>query len=235
VRDYRIRSKKGFGFTLIELLIVIAIILILISIALPNFLSAQTRARVTKVMGDERSVGLALESYRSDFKKFPVPKWAAGWDFLNGPLILLMGGLGVPPSQAGNTPYIGTLLTTPTKYIGSIPIDPFNTNMIPGPINPTVVYNGKRVPMGQLMSYWLPTKAGEMSKKSWVDAINISYQILTPTFSVLLESAGPDLEWWAHMGNANGGTGYQTFIYSPTNGISSEGQIVWIDGKGVPR
>ncbi|MBW7937580.1 MAG: prepilin-type N-terminal cleavage/methylation domain-containing protein, partial [Candidatus Omnitrophica bacterium] len=37
---------KKAGFTLIELLIVIAIILILISIALPNFLEAQMRAKV---------------------------------------------------------------------------------------------------------------------------------------------------------------------------------------------
>jgi len=49
------------GFTLIELLIVIAIILILIGIALPNFLSAQTRAKVTKVTGDMRSVGVLPE------------------------------------------------------------------------------------------------------------------------------------------------------------------------------
>lgn len=39
------------GFTLIELLIVIAIILILIAIALPNFLEAQIRAKVTKAKG----------------------------------------------------------------------------------------------------------------------------------------------------------------------------------------
>ncbi len=235
MRDLRTRAEKGNGFTLIELLIVIAIILILISIALPNFLSAQTRARVTKVMGDERSVGLALESYRTDFKKFPVPKWAAGADFFNGPLILLTGGLAVPPSQSGQFPYVGTLLTTPSKYIATIPIDPFNTNMIPGPINPVVVYNNKRVPMGQLMSYWLPTKNGETGKKNWVSAINTDYQMLNPTFSMLLESAGPDLEWWAHMGDAMGGKGYQTFIYNPTNGISSAGQIVWFDGIGIPR
>ncbi|MBE7490114.1 prepilin-type N-terminal cleavage/methylation domain-containing protein [bacterium] len=41
------RFKGHSGFTLIELLIVIAIILILISIALPNFLEAQLRAKVT--------------------------------------------------------------------------------------------------------------------------------------------------------------------------------------------
>ncbi len=41
------RMRARTGFTLIELLIVIAIILILIAIALPNFMEAQMRAKVT--------------------------------------------------------------------------------------------------------------------------------------------------------------------------------------------
>jgi general secretion pathway protein G len=55
---------------LIELLIVIAIILILIAIALPNFLDAQARAKVTKTEGDMRSMEQGLESYRLDWKKY---------------------------------------------------------------------------------------------------------------------------------------------------------------------
>ncbi|KXK39104.1 MAG: Fimbrial protein precursor [Candidatus Hinthialibacteria bacterium OLB16] len=47
------------GFTLIELLIVIAIILILISIALPNFLEAQMRAKVARVRSEFRSIEAA--------------------------------------------------------------------------------------------------------------------------------------------------------------------------------
>lgn len=57
------RRKKGF--TLIELLIVIAIILILIAIALPNFLEAQIRARVTKANGEMRSLATALFDYNT--------------------------------------------------------------------------------------------------------------------------------------------------------------------------
>ncbi|MCA9442211.1 MAG: prepilin-type N-terminal cleavage/methylation domain-containing protein, partial [Candidatus Omnitrophica bacterium] len=58
-------KRKKSGFTLIELLIVIAIILILIAIALPNFLEAQIRARVTKANGELRSIATALFDYNT--------------------------------------------------------------------------------------------------------------------------------------------------------------------------
>jgi len=54
------------GFTLIELLIVIAIILILIAIALPNFLEAQVRAKVTASRSNMRSIEVAMHSLYLD-------------------------------------------------------------------------------------------------------------------------------------------------------------------------
>ncbi len=67
------RGQTVTGFTLIELLIVIAIILILISIALPNFLDAQARAKVTKSEGDMKAMDDAIMSYYLDWKKFFGP------------------------------------------------------------------------------------------------------------------------------------------------------------------
>jgi prepilin-type N-terminal cleavage/methylation domain-containing protein len=58
---------KPCGFTLIELLIVIAIILILIAIALPNFLEAQIRSRVTSTKANLRSFETAMYAFHTDY------------------------------------------------------------------------------------------------------------------------------------------------------------------------
>lgn len=94
------------GFTLIELLIVIAIILILISIALPNFLEAQMRAKVVKVKGEIRSLALALEQYYLDFKIYPPENEA-------------------DTTVRGRTSQGLFWLSSPIKYMSRIPEDPF--------------------------------------------------------------------------------------------------------------
>ncbi len=93
------------AFTLIELLIVVAIIGILAAIAVPNFLNAQTRAKLARVYGDIDSIELALNAYRLDNNKFP-------------------------PSHNGSSyidPHIKRFvyLTTPVAYLSSIPLDVF--------------------------------------------------------------------------------------------------------------
>src|SRR5689334_15687009 len=52
------------GFTLIELLIVVAIIAILAGIAVPNFLEAQVRYKVTRSLAEMRTIATASEIYR---------------------------------------------------------------------------------------------------------------------------------------------------------------------------
>jgi len=99
--------KKKKGFTLIELLIVVAIIAILAAIAVPNFLEAQTRSKVSRVQADLRTYATALETYLVDYNHYP-------------------------PSADPNTGiWLPTMvdrlkrLTTPIAYLTSLYKDPF--------------------------------------------------------------------------------------------------------------
>ena len=64
--------RKLRAFTLIELLIVVAIIAILAAIAVPNFLEAQVRSKVSRVKSDMRSLATGLESYYIDNNQYPA-------------------------------------------------------------------------------------------------------------------------------------------------------------------
>ncbi|MBN1901001.1 prepilin-type N-terminal cleavage/methylation domain-containing protein, partial [Candidatus Sumerlaeota bacterium] len=74
--------KRIKGFTLIELLIVVAIIAILAAIAVPNFLEAQVRSKVSRVKADQRSLATGLEAYYVDNNDFPA--YAVGASGANG-------------------------------------------------------------------------------------------------------------------------------------------------------
>jgi len=87
------------AFTLIELLIVVAIIAILAAIAVPNFLEAQVRSKVSRCKSDLRSLATALEAYRTDNNNYP---WGDT-----------------------TTVYGLAFLTSPIAYITSLPVDPF--------------------------------------------------------------------------------------------------------------
>ena len=66
------------AFTLIELLVVVAVIAILAAIALPSFIEAQTRAKVSRARADIRSVVTAVEAYRVDWNQYPTYHYSAG-------------------------------------------------------------------------------------------------------------------------------------------------------------
>ncbi len=117
------------AFTLIELLIVVAIIAILAAIAVPNFLEAQTRAKVSRAKTDLRSIAVAIESYYVDTNEYPEGTDNSGkypekfGDFLgsfaSGYYTFRTRG----PGQTVGRDFAN--ITTPVAYITTIPTDPF--------------------------------------------------------------------------------------------------------------
>lgn len=98
-------QRSRWAFTLIELLIVVLIIAILAAIAIPNFLEFQTRAKVSRVKNDMRTMATALEAYCVDEGTYPS-------------------------SHYSNQIYhYAERLTTPIAYLTSIPLDPFGVHL----------------------------------------------------------------------------------------------------------
>ncbi len=109
---------KGYkGFTLIELLIVVAIIAILAAIAIPNFLAAQTRSKVSKAKAEQQSIATALESYYVDNNIYPAPDVCptSGTNFDAN-------------DSATNDGQLPRALTTPVSFVSSLFRDPFKLN-----------------------------------------------------------------------------------------------------------
>ena len=94
------------GFTLIELLIVVAIIAILASIAVPNFLEAQIRAKLARAKADMRTITTGLEAYNVDANTYPP----------------------TPLNSLGDRAQRLHFLTTPIAYLSSLPNEVFSAS-----------------------------------------------------------------------------------------------------------
>ncbi|MBX7244921.1 MAG: type II secretion system protein GspG [Candidatus Sumerlaeaceae bacterium] len=200
------------GFTLIELLIVVAIIAILAAIAVPNFLEAQTRAKVSRTKADMRSIATALESYRVDGNKYPPAA-----DYPNAGL--------TPSNTAGNFPFhsrVPSWISTPIAYITSLGQDVFLPKTNPPPLAPNVYGEGT----GYRYTYFNYYEFLEANVASPSLVTNYGARI-EMTGGWLFYSFGPD-----QAGNFD--TAVPSLLgvnrvytrYDPTNGTVSVGNII---------
>ena len=191
------------AFTLIELLIVVAIIAILAAIAVPNFLEAQVRSKVSRMKSDMRSVTTALEAYYTDNNRYPTMRAnPAGRRPVAG------------DTSANET--LGLELSTPIAYLTSMDItkDIFKLERK----NPPLPVGRERLHYRNYQQIVLenPAFAAPSAGGRRIDADG----------AWRLASAGPDRYiFW------DGGTpvqdfqNFQVITYDPTNGTISTGDI----------
>lgn len=196
------------GFTLIELLIVVAIIAILAAIAVPNFLEAQVRAKVSRCQADMRTLTTALTTYKIDSNKW-IPDGYFWSNFANPKI----------PCRGMNDPFIWGRLTTPISYLGSIPVDGFqgaakavdSAGAGAGAANPDPYY-------------WYYAKGG------WIQAIEDIHGVTADQLlgEWLFASPGPDKSWgygeWS-IWKVQRDQGFPR-VYDSSNGTVSYGDIV---------
>ena len=188
------------GFTLIELLIVVAIIAILALIAVPNFLEAQVRSKVSRQKANMRTVATAFESYAVDQNHYPP--------VTDNPV----NGSWLPEERWKVYP---GCMTTPIAYVSSdeplMDIFRFPHNF-PSKLAWQIYY---------LPTFWY---SDDYSGSASIYPAQYNYY-----GAWVIRSAGPDLYYQNHPGEnfdyGAGPSGWNRASYDATNGSTSAGDI----------
>jgi len=207
--------RKLRGFTLIELLIVVAIIAILAAIAVPNFLEAQVRSKVSRVRSDQRSLATALESYYVDNNNYPA--MGATTATTPQPRQTVSGAgrtfrirTGIGGANQFNT------LTTPIAYITSYFGDPFADTR-------GLVFRYYHDRAGWILGSWGPdTDQSVGGDLQWnegdLNNLPTGNDTIETVYTSQVSQPSPTLLTGSTTGNAQQGS----FTYDPTNGTVSQ-------------
>jgi type II secretion system protein G len=217
--------KMKKAFTLIELLIVVAIIAILAAIAVPNFLEAQTRAKVSRAKSDMRTSATALEAYMVDNNKYPF-----------------CHRFGIALSNLDNSPSVVLeSLSTPIAYITTAAFkDPFlykgrfsaasaqataalaSATPITAATDRAALYNT------YIYQAWNDIQRCSLPGDSFTDPNDLSKSMKPNAW--ILHSVGPDGNYY-NLGGILSSDGVDAvqycsdLIYDATNGTVSRGSI----------
>ena len=197
--------RKTRAFTLIELLIVVAIIGILAAIAVPNFLQAQTRAKLAQVTSNMKSLSTAMLTYQADYTSMPLHDPAHLYNIYRN------------------------ALTTPVAYIAKIPTDVFQSYQLSRTTEMFSSAGGKAAELHP-EPFYAPAYGNRNMDKTIPaigsgDDLTLRFQDAPALFAKArsqyttgryIVSVGPDLE------HTYPGT------YDVSNGLTSRGDIIWV-------
>lgn len=209
-------SFKQEGFTLIELLIVVAIIAILAAIAIPNFLAAQTRSKVSKLKAEFKTLATAIESYYVDENTYPIHSPQPPSYFIQN---------GIFGKDAFGS-YRFDVLTTPVAYISSMPEDPF-------------AFVGKGSSLSSGIGYFLYTwekfDTGSGNGGPYTNIYHASYWALRSkgtdgAWTYYYNTGTIQYPWYNTTGCVDGDI--TEVSYDPSNGTISRGDIYRTSKKG---
>ncbi|GAB4315698.1 MAG: hypothetical protein Kow0059_07880 [Candidatus Sumerlaeia bacterium] len=203
------------------------IISILATIALPNFLEAQVRAKIARVKNDMRTMATALETYAALHNKYPKRHYGDdNYKKTYTPNI-------IPPLNTKAQDL--KVLTTPIAFLTSLPVDVFDPHVPPpnnlidyyDEIQAQRIYNFFQIQDGAPSIAEEAIKAGRWRNYGW-----------------MLVSVGPDgfINWYSpNLGYPDlyrGNSYYRTClytIYDPVWGTVSCGNIYRFQNDPEPE
>jgi prepilin-type N-terminal cleavage/methylation domain-containing protein len=185
------------AFSLIELLIVVAIIAILAAIAVPNFLEAQVRSKVSRAKADLRTMATGLEAYFTDTNSYP--------DFVS-----IISGV---------------FITTPVAYLTSLPEDVFRQHL-PADVAIPFNFRNYGYGAMEIINpsrYVLESAGPDLDMDTYIS----TGAQFDPDITALAFYPGysPDLFSETGVSVNNGASYFKYIMYDPTNGTVSSGDI----------